>query len=79
MSWNNLLCSVISENNIRVPTAQLSYFRSFMSSRLKRKVSLKENNTIFAVYLFIAMLMRGESITYSLFTRALIWPQIFSV
>lgn len=73
MSWNNLLCSVLSENNMRVPIAQLSYFRSFMSSRLKRKVSLKEGNTIFPVYLFIAMLVRGESVTCSLFTRAFIW------
>lgn len=38
-----------------------------------RKVNLKEGGNIFPVYLFIAMLMKGESITCSLFTRAFIW------
>lgn len=41
-----------------------------MSSRVKRKVNFKEGNNIFPAYLFIALLMKGERVTCSLFTGA---------
>ena len=39
----------------------------------REKSILTEGNNIFPAYLFIAMLIEGESITCSVFTRAFIW------